>query len=195
MLFPLVRTFARIRVEGGDLLKDLQGPFVIVANHSSHFDCPVILAALPHRIRHRTIVAAAADYFYKVQALGALTSLALGTVPFERHDSARESLGRLKEALLRGWSVLIFPEGTRSASGTLGKFRLGASYLSVDTKTAALPTHIEGAYDILPKGRRWPRRGPVRVRFGAPVGPRPDDDYQTFTKRLRRVVAELGEGD
>jgi len=164
---------------------------VLVSNHTSHFDCPLILASLPHRIRHRTIVAAAADYFYKIQALGMLTSLALGTVPFERGAGSRESLDRLKEGLRRGWSVLIFPEGTRSPTGEMGRFKVGAAYLSIDTKTAALPIHIGGARDIMPKGAFLPKPGRVSITFGQPVGPRPSESYDDFTQRLRDEVSSL----
>lgn len=192
-LFPIVRRIARLRIKG-DRPED-NGPFVIVANHNSHLDCPVILASLPRRLRTRTVVAAAADYFYKTKTVGALASLALGTIPFERHEGARDSLDRLKEALSRGWSVLIFPEGTRSTTGDMQAFKKGAAFLAVDTRTAALPVWIEGARDLMPKGRLLPRRGRVTLRFGEPVGPRPSDDYDSFTARLENAVANLGEGE
>ena len=191
LLFPILRAIVRLRFENREFLRDLDGPLVVVANHTSHFDCPIILAALPHRIRHHTIVAAAADYFYRTQTLGALTSLALGTVPFERGGS-RESLERLKEGIRRGWSVLIFPEGTRSKTGKMRPFKSGASYLCVDMKCAALPIVIKGAFDIMPKGRWFPKPGKVTVKFGRPVGPRPDDDYESMTTRIYEAMLELG---
>lgn len=192
VLFPFVKLFARTRVEGVEHLEGIRGPVVVVSNHTSHLDCPVILASLPRRIRHKTIVAAAADYFYKVGALGALTSLALGTVPFSRHEGSRESLDGLKEGLRRGWSILVFPEGTRSATGKMGHFKRGAAYLCVDAKCAALPVYLEGAYDIMPKGASFPKRGRVLARFGLPIGPRPQDDYDSFTQRIHDAVVALG---
>lgn len=192
VLFPIVRTFARIRAEGKEHLRNVSGPVVLAANHASHFDCPVILAALPKRVRHRTVVVAAADYFYRSPAVGALTSLALGTVPFERHEGSAESLERVKEGLRRGWSVMIFPEGTRSRSGRLGVFKKGAAYLCIDARCAAVPIYVEGTADILPKGTSVPRPGRVRVRFGPPVAPRPSDDYDSFTRRLHDAIVALG---
>jgi 1-acyl-sn-glycerol-3-phosphate acyltransferase len=191
LLFPILKVFARMRVEGRDRIEKAKGPFVIVSNHTSHFDCPVILAALPYRLRHKTIVAAAADYFYKFAPLGTFTSLALGTIPFERHESSRESLERCKEGIRRGWSVLLFPEGTRSQSGEMGEFKQGAAFLCVDTNCAALPVHLEGLEGVMPKGKSFPRPGKVKVRFGSPVGPAPSDDYSSFTSRLRETIAQL----
>lgn len=191
ILFPILRWFAKIEVIDRQYAESKRGPFVLVSNHTSHFDAPLILAALPHRLRQRTIIAAAADYFYKVQALGALASLAIGTVPFDREEGSRDSLDRCKEGIRRGWSVLLFPEGTRSRSGELGEFKKGAAYMSIDCHCSALPIRIEGAYDILPKGASFPRSGKVKVRFGPPLGPRPDDDYDSFTARLREAVNSL----
>lgn len=190
-LFPIVRMFARIGVEGAEHLEDLHGPVVLVANHSSHLDAPVILAALPLRLRHRTIIAAAADYFYRNPAVGALTSLALATVPFERHQGSRESLERCREGLRRGWSVLIFPEGGRSGGGRMRHFKRGAAYLCIDGRCAGVPIYVEGSGEVMPRGAAVPRRGSVTVRFGPSVGPRPDDDHESFTRRLEEAVAAL----
>ncbi|HVF12524.1 MAG TPA: lysophospholipid acyltransferase family protein [Actinomycetota bacterium] len=195
LLFPIVRSFSRMEIIGAENLNDEDGPCVIVANHTSHFDCPLILACLPHHIRHKTIVAAAADYFFKVQAVGAMASLALGAIPFHRHEGSRESLEKLKEGIRRGWSVLIFPEGSRSQSGRLGHFKQGAAYLCVDTRCRAVPIYIEGAYDILPKGASFPRPGRVKATIGRPIGPTPSDDYESFTERLHEAVTALGVKD
>lgn len=192
VLFPILRSFAKLSIEGKDNFDRVDGPVLIYANHSSHFDAPVVLASLPHRIRHRTIIAAAADYFYKVQAVGALASLALGTIPFSRHEDSKVSIDRCKDALRMGWSVLIFPEGTRSKDGMLGEFKKGAAYMCVDALTPALPIYLEGAYEIFPKGASMPRPGKVKVKVGQPVSPRPGDDYDTFTARMRDALIDLG---
>jgi 1-acyl-sn-glycerol-3-phosphate acyltransferase len=191
VLFPIVRYFAKVTTEGQDHFDEVDGPAVLVSNHTSHLDCPVILSALPRRVRRRTIVAAAADYFWKVKALGAVTSLALGTVPFKRRDGSRQSIERLKEGLRRGWSVLMFPEGGRSRTGKLGQFKQGAAYICLDTHSAAVPIYIEGAHRLMPKGSSLPKQGEVLVRFGPPIKPRPGDDYASFTARLEDAILDL----
>ena len=191
LLFPVVRYFAKLTTEGREHLEELDGPVVLVSNHTSHLDCPVILSALPRRVRRRTIVAAAADYFWKVKALGAMTSLALATVPFKRRDGSRQSIERLKEGLRRGWSVLMFPEGGRSHTGKLGRFKQGAAYICLDTHSAAVPIYIEGAHLLMPKGSSMPKQGEVLVRFGPPIKPAPNDDYASFTGRMEGAILEL----
>jgi 1-acyl-sn-glycerol-3-phosphate acyltransferase len=191
VLFPIVRYFARATVEGREHLAGLEGPVVLVSNHTSHLDCPVILSALPRGLRRRTLVAAAADYFWKVKALGAVTSLALGTVPFKRRDGSRQSIERLKEALRRGWSVLIFPEGGRSHTGELRPFKHGAAYVCLDTHSAAVPIYVEGAHRLMPKGSSIPKQGEVLLRFGPPVKPRPGDDYASLTARMEDAILGL----
>src|ERR671931_1051522 len=112
-LVPILRFISPFTVIGKRNLAQLKGPAVFVANHQSHFDAPVCLAALGGRIRRRLVVAAAADYFYSSAVKGAAASLALGTVPFVRSGgSSRESLQFLKDLASSGWSVLIFPSGT-----------------------------------------------------------------------------------
>jgi 1-acyl-sn-glycerol-3-phosphate acyltransferase len=164
---------------------------ILFSNHTSHLDCPVILTALPRRLRRRTIVAAAADYFWKVKALGAITSLALGTVPFKRREGSRQSIEALKEGVRRGWSVLMFPEGGRSHTGKIGQFKQGAAYICLDTHSAAVPIYIEGAHRLMPKGSPMPKQGDVLVRFGAPVKPSPTDDYASFTARMESAILDL----
>jgi 1-acyl-sn-glycerol-3-phosphate acyltransferase len=191
LLLPVTRYFAKLRTEGREHLERLDGPVVLVANHTSHLDCPVILSALPRRVRRRTIVAAAADYFWRIKALGAITSLVLGTVPFKRREGSRQSIEGLKEGVRRGWSVLMFPEGSRSHTGKLGRFKQGAAFICLDTHSAAVPIYIEGAHLLMPKGSPMPKQGEVLVRFGRPVKPAPNDDYASFTRRMEDAILEL----
>src|ERR671931_142273 len=108
-LVPILRFISPFTVIGKRNLARLKGPAVFVANHQSHFDAPICLAALGGRIRRRLVIAAAADYFYTTKVRGAAASLALGTVPFVRTGaSSRRSLVMLKELVKDGWSVLIF---------------------------------------------------------------------------------------
>jgi 1-acyl-sn-glycerol-3-phosphate acyltransferase len=84
VLNPVMDLYARRRATGRDKLAALKGPVILVANHASHLDTPVILSALPRRLRKRTVVAAAADYFYRNRATAWLVSLIFNTPPIDR---------------------------------------------------------------------------------------------------------------
>ena len=101
---------------------------MFVANHESHADTAVVLAALPREVRSRSAPAAAEDYFFSSRVRGVMAALAMGAFPFPRHGSA--GLERAERLLAEGWNVLLFPEGTRSRDGRMGRFRPGAGHAS-----------------------------------------------------------------
>ena len=114
--------YAARRATGKEKLEGVKGPVILVANHASHMDTPVILSALPRKLRKRTVVAAAADYFYKNRVVASLVSLIFNTVPIERHGGGGMSKNgsHLDKLLDQGWSLLLYPEGTRSRGGMHG---------------------------------------------------------------------------
>ena len=169
-LLPILHFISPYSVIGKQHLTKLKGPAVFVANHQSHFDAPICLAALGNRIRSRLVIAAAADYFYSTKVAGAAASLALGTVPFVRSGaSSRTSLQLLKELVGDGWSVLIFPSGSRG-SGT-GGFKRGFAYIAVDAQVPVVPMYLHGPEQVMPKGSFIPLPGGVVVGIGRPIPP------------------------
>jgi len=194
-LVPLVHAEVRPAVAGAEVLDAVRGPCVLVANHSSHLDSAVLLTALPAEWRRRTAVAAAADYFFDAWWRAAGTALVFGTVPIERRGGAPSRTPG--ELLAAGWNVVVFPEGTRSVDGRLGRFRSGAAVLALTAGVPLLPVAIRGSYAAMPRGRSWPRPGrpPVRLRFGPPLHPVPGEDAPALTARLRAEVARLLEED
>jgi 1-acyl-sn-glycerol-3-phosphate acyltransferase len=119
-----------LAIDGGERLRSVRGPAIIIANHSSHFDTPVVLSALPERIRHKTAVGAAADRFYRRGKRTWWFSLFFNTFPIVRGGGSA-TLDYARELLQRGWSVVIFPEGTRSTSGDVSQFRHGVAILAL----------------------------------------------------------------
>ena len=153
---------------------------ILVANHASHMDTPVILSALPRKLRKRTVVAAAADYFYKNRVVASLVSLIFNTVPIERHGGGGMSKNgsHLDKLLDQGWSVLLYPEGTRSRGGGQGPLRRGAAVLAVAHHLTIVPIRVTGTGQAMPPGRLWPRRlrnkpvpkrHRIEVSFGEPI--------------------------
>ena len=169
LLFPALRLVAPLTIEGAEHLRG-NGPFIFAANHSSHLDAPVILAALPGRLHQRTRIAAAADYFFTNRGKGLLVSTMLNAFAFERKGPGRQaSLEEAQRLLRAGRSVLIFPEGTRSPDGHMQPFKRGVGTLALADGIPVIPIYIEGAHDACPKGACWPRPHHIVVRFGKPL--------------------------
>jgi 1-acyl-sn-glycerol-3-phosphate acyltransferase len=179
------------RVEGRDHLAEAGSPILLVANHASHLDTPSILRALPRRRRARVAVAAAADYFFRTRTFRVVTPLLLNGFPFSREGAVRSSLEHCGDLVDRGWSILVYPEGTRSLTGELQPFRLGSGVLATGLRVPVIPVAVEGTHALLPKGRRRPRRGPVTVRFGQPLCFGTSDARTDAAARLAREVAAL----
>jgi 1-acyl-sn-glycerol-3-phosphate acyltransferase len=192
LLGPLVWSETRPRVHGLDHLDGLRGPVVFVANHASHLDAPLILCSLPRTWRRRTAIGAAADYFFDVWWRAAGTALVFNAFPVERSGGKRlsDTPWRL---LQEGWNVVVFPEGTRSQDGWVGRFRPGAARLCVGAGVPAIPVAVRGTFAAMPRGRGWPQPGryPVSVRFGPPLQPREGELARDFLDRLRDGVARL----
>jgi 1-acyl-sn-glycerol-3-phosphate acyltransferase len=192
-LKPLVWSQVSPQVRGLDNLVGVNGPVIFTANHSSHLDAPLILCSLPPAWRRRTLVTAAADYFFDAWWRATGTALAFGTVPLDRRATTASSSSTPRELLDAGWNLLIFPEGTRSPDGQLGSFKSGTARLSMSAQVPIIPIGLRGAYAAMPRGRGWPVAGRRRVsiRFGAPLRLRPEENAKQLTERTRRSVRQL----
>jgi len=195
--------YTRRRVAGRDRVDGLTGPVVLVANHNSHMDTPVILRALPGRLRRRTAVAAAADYFYAKRRTAVTVSLAFGTVPLDRNSGAGVGPGQtahLDRLIRDGGSLLVFAEGTRSRDGRVGRLRSGAALIAAEHRLPIVPVYVSGTREAMPRGRRWmvfkhgrpgPRH-PLGIRFGAPIAPRAGERPSEVMERVRQFFADCG---
>jgi 1-acyl-sn-glycerol-3-phosphate acyltransferase len=189
LLIPALSFLTPVNVMGRRNLRKLKGPAVLVANHQSHFDAPVILSAVGGRVRRRLVIAAAADYFYRSNMVGAAASVALGTVPFHRTGGlSRSSLDLLKDLVGQGWSVLIFPSGSRGDASVTG-FKRGFAFIAIDQQVPVVPIYLHGLDEVMPKGARIPLPGGVAVGVGTPIPP--GDDYDDLVKRSEAAMLDL----
>lgn len=164
-----VRQFCQpMTIEGRENLAGVDNPLLIISNHSSHFDTVIILSALPSKIWDRTAIVAAADRMYRERVKGMLHSLRYNAFPITR-GGGREALAHSQWLLHNGWSLLIYPEGTRSRTGQLGPFHGGPAILALGQHVPVLPLYIKGARDILPPGSPRSSAAPVLVRIGKPL--------------------------
>jgi 1-acyl-sn-glycerol-3-phosphate acyltransferase len=203
VLGPLMDLYTRRRVVGREHLDDLTGPVVFVANHNSHMDTPVILRALPGRWRRHTAVAAATDYFYNRRRNALSASLVFGTVPLDRESGAGVGPGQtahLDRLIGEGGSLLVFPEGTRSPDGRVGRLRSGAALLAAEHNLPLVPIYLSGTRQAMPRGHHWMvfkagRPGPrhhLEIRFGKPIVPGPGERPSDVMERVRLFLAERG---
>jgi 1-acyl-sn-glycerol-3-phosphate acyltransferase len=188
-----VRALASPTRRGGDRLDSVRGPVIFAANHHSHVDTPLLLTSLPDRWRHRTVVAAAADYFFTNRWTSAASALAMGAVPIERTKVTRRSADELAALLADGWSLLIFPEGGRSPDGWGQGHRGGAAYLASRTGVPVVPIHLEGTGRIFGKGDKRPRPGNTTVTFGHALAPIEGESSTRFAARIEASVAALAD--
>jgi 1-acyl-sn-glycerol-3-phosphate acyltransferase len=194
-LGPLVHRETSIRVEGRDIFDDLDGPVIIVANHTSHLDTALLLTTLPVRWQRKVTVGAAADYFFDAwwRAIG--SALVFATFPIERHGQGlSDTPAKLIE---QGWSIVMFPEGTRSPDGWTRRFRPGAAALARTHGIPIVPVAISGSYAAMPRGRNWPKPGrpPVHVRFGRPIRPAEDENTLALNSRVSAAISALLDED
>lgn len=143
--------------------------FVLVANHSSHLDAVCLQAALPLAKLHRAFSAAACDYFFESLPLTCLATVVANALPFSREVHLRQSLA-LCAGLLRtpGHVLILFPEGTRTTTGALGRFKPGIGALLAGTDIPAVPCHLDGAFRAFPKGAAFPRPARITLHLGPP---------------------------
>ena len=204
-ILPLARVFAWLRVDGREHLQSISAPVIFAANHQSHMDTPMILAALPVRLCYRVAPAMAKEFFKAHFFPGEHRRLARLTNSFnyylaamffnafplpQREAGARQTLRYIGDVLEDGFSVLIFPEGRRTDSGEIDRFRPGIGMIASRLSVPVVPVRIEGLDRVLHHTWRMARPGRVRVAFGAPMR-LAGDDYEALAKRVEDAVRAL----
>jgi 1-acyl-sn-glycerol-3-phosphate acyltransferase len=146
------------------------GGCIVVANHSSHADTAVLLAALSPKAK--PVFGAAADYWFDVPVRRFIATSLAGVLPVRRSGGGSYDalLAAAGPALKAGRTVVIYPEGTRSTNGNIGEFRSGALRLARECGVPIVPVALTGTADVLPKGGRWSPAA-MQVRIGEPIDP------------------------
>ncbi|MBP0446490.1 1-acyl-sn-glycerol-3-phosphate acyltransferase [Roseomonas sp. SSH11] len=169
-----VRAYLRachgFRVEGLENLPP-GPPFVMVANHASHLDALALSAALRGHAARRAHAMAAGDLFFANPAVSALSAYAINALPVWRGRSSRGDLDTMRARLAEDHLVyILFPEGTRSRSGSMGAFQPGLGMLVAGTDIPVVPCWLQGAHEAWPPQSRTPRPfRPLHLRIGPPL--------------------------
>jgi 1-acyl-sn-glycerol-3-phosphate acyltransferase len=190
-----LKFYHRLKISGCENLPG-DGSFVMVANHASHLDTLSLLAAIPLRKLHRAFPAAAQDYFFVGVPRLAIAAVVVNALPFGRQKHIRHSLELCGQLLANPGNILIiFPEGTRTATGQIGEFKPGIGLLVAGTNIPVVPCHLHGAFQAWPRGKFWPRPHKLRLHIGTPrtyaaLAPGKESSEQ-ISDDLRRAVCDL----
>ena len=181
-----------------------QEPLLIVANHVTLLDGALVLYGLPGRLRRRVAIAMSGEMlldFRNARGQGSwfanwlapvaywLLTAMFNVFPLPRLQGFRRSFAHAGEALDRGYSVLVFPEGHRSATGVLQPFRPGIGLLASQSRVPVLPVLLVGMETL---EERWFRASRLEIRVGEPVTMPEGTSAQKWTERLEAEMRLLG---
>ncbi len=203
---PAVLLLGWPRVFGRENLLGARGPLLVVSNHVSDVDVGLIQAALPSRIRHKLATATGGEALELLHSPGAdrwlwgrlsdrlqwvLGVALLNLFPLPRQSGFRKSFAYAGEAVDRGYSVLVFPEGKHTTDGKLLPFRSGIGLLANNLRVPVLPMRIDGLFELKKGGKKFATRGKIRIYIGQSVQFAPETDPEEIARELRRAVETL----
>ena len=167
---------------------------VYFSNHTSHLDALVIWAALPHRIREKTRMIAAEDYWAAGPIRRYISLRLFNAILIERENVNLKNtpIKVMMDGMQDEFSIILFPEGGRSDSGELGEFKSGLYYLCRKRPDLELiPVYLNNMNRILPRGKTLPVPMLSRVIFGPPMWLEMGETKDSFLERSRQAVRKL----
>ena len=203
---PATWILARPGVRGRDNLRGLTGPVLFVCNHVTQVDIGFVLAAVPARFRHRLAVAMMGEMLRDMRdppaGMGFLRrwigKISYGLVvalfnvfPLPQKAGFRRSFAFAGESADRGYSILVFPEGTRTKDGAMGPFRTGIGLLAADLGLPVVPLRIDGLFELKKARKKFARPGAVTVTIGPAVRYDRGTNAMKITSDLRNRVMAL----
>jgi long-chain acyl-CoA synthetase len=175
-LLPLTWIMCRVRVIGVERLPEATKPVLFIANHVTDPDAGLILSALPFRWRRRLAIAMSGEYLREWRYGGAKAKVAyaLGASLFNvfslpRQSGFRQSFTYAGEAVDKGWSVLIFPEGHETKDGQIQPFKAGIGLLASELNIPIVPIKLDGLFELKKRRQYFVRPGTVSITFGDPI--------------------------
>jgi long-chain acyl-CoA synthetase len=205
-LLPLTLIMCRVRVIGKERLPKATKPVLFIANHVTDADAGLILSALPWRWRLRLAIAMSGEYLrewrYPPANLGwfrrakSKLAYALGAGLFNvfslpRQSGFRQSFAYTGEAVDRGWSILIFPEGQETKDGQMQPFKAGIGLLASELYISIIPIKLDGLFELKKRRQYFVHPRTVSITFGDPIkfsrDPTPADITNTLELTLKSL--------
>ncbi len=164
------------------------GGYIVAANHVSHLDPPIVGQFLPTQV----------SFFARKSlwkpGIAAWWLDAVGTIPVDRDGgTSLDAVRRVLQALARGKVVIVFPEGTRSASGELQPPKAGVGLLACRAHVPVIPARVFGSFEAFGRGGKLRLGSPVSVAYGAPLSPADYDHPSDGKERYARTAARIME--
>jgi long-chain acyl-CoA synthetase len=205
---PAIMLLGWPRISGRENLRGWNGPVLVVSNHIDHVDVGFIQTALPARFRHKLATAAGGE------ALEALRTPAQGRwffgriydrlqwilgvsllnlFPLPRAAGFQASFAYAGEAVDRGYSVLVFPEGRHTTDGAMNPFRAGIGLLAENLGVPVVPMRILGLFEVKQAGKKFAAPWKISVRIGQPIRFAPGADPQRIASDLQKAIEQLGD--
>ena len=181
---PVLHGYLRGRIYGAKKVP-VDGPLIIVANHASNFDPPLLSNCM-----RRPVSFMAKESLFEVPVL-APAIRAYGAYPVKRGSADRSAIRAALTQLENGWAVGIFLQGVRTPDGRISSPKLGAALIAAKAQAPLLPVSLWGTERILAKGAAFPRPAPVTIRIGEPIPPPADKDKEALKAVTQRCVDEI----
>src|SRR5258708_3229644 len=206
LLRPAVFLLGWPRIDGRERLRGVNVPLLVVSNHVGDVDAGFILTALPARFRNRMAIAAGGEamellrtpapsrgFFGRIydRVQWILGAALLNLFPLPRAAGFRKSFAYVGEAVDRGYSVLVFPEGKHTTDGKMNPFRAGIGLLAANLGISVLPMRIDGLFELKRAGRRFAPPGKILVRIGEPMKFESGVEPEKIAAELQRAVEKL----
>ena len=203
---PAVFLLGWPRVTGRENLRCVRGPLLVISNHVADVDVGFIQTALPARIRHKLATATGGEALEKLRSPDpervwlrriynrvqwTFGVALLNLFPLPRQSGFRKSFAYAGEAVDRGYSVLVFPEGRHTEDGKLRPFRTGVGLLANNLRIPILPMRIDGLFEIKNAGKKFAAPGKIQVRIGKPMQFAPESDPEEIARTLQNAVEDL----
>jgi 1-acyl-sn-glycerol-3-phosphate acyltransferase len=190
-----LRGYHRLKVSGLEHLPQA-APFVMIANHTSHLDAVTLASALPWKLRRSAFPIAAGDVFFETPAASLFSAMMLNALPMWRRRCGSHAMQELRERLIGEPAIyVLFPEGTRSRDGQMGRFKPGIGMIVAGAEVPVVPCHLEGAHQAFAPGSKLPRPVPLALRIGPPRAfahmPNERIGWQQIAAELEAAVAAL----